>query len=165
MKLFQEYRGLKKESYILVLGRLVTSMGSMVWPMMLLILRVKMNMAPSTIAILIMAAGLAAIPMNLIGGKLADHFTRKNIIIVCDTISVAGFLFCAFHALDVTALTVFIIAGLLQGMEGPSYGALVADLSRRPDRHTSSFTFTLKVTSNVSSAATFSFVQVISPSL
>lgn len=134
MKLFQEYRGLKKESYILVLGRLVTSMGSMVWPMMLLILRVKMNMAPSTIAILIMAAGLAAIPMNLIGGKLADHFTRKNIIIVCDTISVAGFLFCAFHALDVTALTVFIIAGLLQGMEGPSYGALVADLVSSKDR-------------------------------
>ncbi len=134
MKLFQEYRGLKKESYILVLGRMVTSMGSMVWPMMTLILRVKMKMSPTAIATLIMFAAFAAVPLNLIGGKLADHFIRKNIIIICDTISIIGFLFCAFHALDYTALTVFIIAGLLQGMEGPSYSALVADLVSSKDR-------------------------------
>lgn len=134
MKFFQEYRGLRKENYILVLGRLVTSMGSMVWPMMTLILRVKMKMSPTAIATLIMVAVLASAPLNLIGGKLADHFIRKNIIIICDTISVFGFLFCAFHALDYTALAVFIVAGLLQGMEGPAYSALVADLVSSKDR-------------------------------
>lgn len=34
MKLISQYRGLKKEFYILFIGRLVTAMGSFVWPMM-----------------------------------------------------------------------------------------------------------------------------------
>lgn len=33
MKLLSEYRGLRKELYILFIGRMMTNMGSMIWPM------------------------------------------------------------------------------------------------------------------------------------
>ena len=37
--LFSQYRGLRKEVYILFFGRIVTNMGSMVWPMLTMILK------------------------------------------------------------------------------------------------------------------------------
>ena len=36
--MLQRYRGLRKEIYVLFYGRVVTSMGAMIWPMMTLIL-------------------------------------------------------------------------------------------------------------------------------
>ena len=33
-QLFSQYAGLKKEIYILFIGKLVTAMGSFVWPML-----------------------------------------------------------------------------------------------------------------------------------
>ena len=37
------YRGLKKEIYILCFGRFVTAMGSLIWPMLTLILKSKLG--------------------------------------------------------------------------------------------------------------------------
>ena len=116
------------------LGRLVTAMGSMVWPMMTMILKVKMHIQADTIAALMTAGSLAMIPLTLIGGKMADHLTRRKIIIVCDIISIIGYLYCAIFQLNWTAIAVFIAASLLQSMEGPAYSALVADLTSSADR-------------------------------
>ena len=38
---FSQYRGLRREIYILCFGRVVTNLGSMVWPMLTLILSQK----------------------------------------------------------------------------------------------------------------------------
>lgn len=134
MALFDEYRGLRRENYILSLGRLVTAMGGMVWPMMTMILKQKMHIPADTIAALITAGSLAMIPLTLAGGKMADHLTRRKIIIVCDLISIIGYLYCAVFPLDWTAIAVFVTASLIQSMEGPAYSALVADLTSSQDR-------------------------------
>ncbi len=34
MHFFSQYRGLRRENYVLFFGRIVTNMGSMVWPML-----------------------------------------------------------------------------------------------------------------------------------
>lgn len=134
MQLFKEYRGLSRETYILSLGRIVTAMGSMVWPMMTMILKIKMHIEADTIATLMTFCSLAMIPLTLLGGKMADHLTRRKIIIVCDIISIMGYLYCAIFELNWTAFAVFIAASLLQSMEGPAYSALVADLTSSADR-------------------------------
>ena len=41
--MLEQYRGLRKENYVLAFGRLVTGLGSMIWPMMTLILSQKME--------------------------------------------------------------------------------------------------------------------------
>ena len=43
MKLFSQYKGLKKANYILFIGRIVTNMGAMIWPMLTLILNKKIG--------------------------------------------------------------------------------------------------------------------------
>jgi len=50
MKLLSEYRGLRKELYILFIGRMMTNMGSMIWPMFTLILSKKLGLSAGTIA-------------------------------------------------------------------------------------------------------------------
>ena len=46
-QLIFQYRGLKKEIYILFIGRLVTAMGSFVWPMLTFFLTTKLGLSES----------------------------------------------------------------------------------------------------------------------
>ena len=82
--LLTQYRGLKKEIYILFIGKLVTAMGSFVWPMMTFLLTTKLGFSDGVATMLIASAGAISLPMALLGGKLADRFPRKNIIILFD---------------------------------------------------------------------------------
>ncbi len=105
MKLIDQYRGLRKEIYILVFGRMVTALGSMVWPVMTMILSRKMGLSASEISLYFVATSLISLPTNLIGGKLADHVNRKWLIVVCDGISIICFLICAAIPMGIEALS------------------------------------------------------------
>ncbi len=90
MRLIDQYRGLKKEVYVLFFGQIVTSMGAMIWALLTLILNQKMGLDASTIAILVTLAGVLMLPANLWGGKLADRCNKKKIIIYADLVSRMG---------------------------------------------------------------------------
>ena len=77
MHFFSQYRGLRRENYVLFFGRIVTNMGSMVWPMLTMILNQKLGMSAGNIAILTAVFGILMMPATLFGGKLAD---RLNMI-------------------------------------------------------------------------------------
>ena len=132
--LFSQYRGLRKEIYVLFIGRIVTGMGSMVWPMLTMILSGKLGMSAQDIAELMIAAGVLLLPANLIGGKLADRYNKKNVIVVCDFISVTSYIAAGFIPLGKLTIALIIVAAILQSMEHPSYSALFADLTATRDR-------------------------------
>ena len=77
MKLISQYKGLRREIYILCFGRLVTAMGAMIWPMLTMILSQKMGMSAKHIAWVMALVGILSLPANLIGGKMADHLNKK----------------------------------------------------------------------------------------
>ncbi|MBO7549660.1 MAG: MFS transporter, partial [Clostridia bacterium] len=132
--LFQQYRGLRRENYVLFFGNIVTNMGSMVWPMMTLILDQKMGMSAGDIALLLMAVGIVCMPANLLGGRLADRVNKKKIILVGDVVSVACFVTCAFIPLSYFTIGLISVASIFQSIEGPAYNALVADITPTQDR-------------------------------
>lgn len=134
MQLFSEYRGLRKEMYVLFFGRVVTVMGSLIWPMLTLILSHKLHMSASEIATLMLLMTIIQLPTTMIGGKLADHFNKRNIIIVCDLITVGCYLICGFVEINIWLIVLFFIGGMFARFEEPSYDALVADLSSSQDR-------------------------------
>ena len=68
-KLITQYGGLKSEIYILFIGRLVTAMGSFVWPMLTFLLTTKLGFSAGTASLLIATAGLVSLPVALLGGK------------------------------------------------------------------------------------------------
>ena len=70
MTLLNQYRGLRREIYILAFGRMVTNLGSMIWPVMTMILSQKLGLSAGAISLVSVGAGLLMVPMNLLGGRL-----------------------------------------------------------------------------------------------
>lgn len=134
MNLFRQYRGLRREIYILSFGRTVTNLGSMVWPVMTMILSQKLGLSAAEISYYFVGSSLIMLPVNLIGGRLADRFNKKWIIVICDCVSIASYLICAAIPLGIGTIFLFVFAGIFQSMEYSSYDALFADLSTTKDR-------------------------------
>ena len=134
MKFIQQYKNLSKEIYILFFGRVVTSMGYLSWPRLTLILKNKLGYNATTIATITMAMSILQFPMLLLGGKLADTMNRKKIIVCCDMVTVISYIICGLLPLSGYSIALFYLAGVFATIEGPSYDALVADLSDSESR-------------------------------
>lgn len=134
MNIFSQYKGLRRENYILCFGRLVTAMGSMIWPMMTMILNQKMGMKAEMVAWVMAAGGFLALPAHFIGGKMADRFNKKMNIVYMDIISVVCYVICALTPLSIKSIVLMFTASICQNMEHPSYNALTADMTITEDR-------------------------------
>ena len=128
-QLITQYSGLKREIYILFIGRLVTAMGSFVWPILTFFLTTKLGLSDGTSTLLIATASVLSFPAALLGGKLADRFKRKNIIIVFDCLTVSFYFLAAILPLTIGTAVILFLAGLFQTIESPAYDALNADYS------------------------------------
>ena len=134
LSFLSQYRGLRKEIYVLFFGRVVTNLGAMVWPMLTMIMSQKLGMNASTIAVVMVLAGIVMVPANMAGGKLADNYNKKRIIVGFDIVSIVCYIICGLVPLSYVTIGLFFIAGIGQNLEGPSYNALLADLSTTADR-------------------------------
>lgn len=134
MTLLNQYRGLRREIYILFFGRIVTNLGSMIWPVMTMILSRKLGFSAAEISYFFVGSSLIMLPANIVGGRLADRFNKKWLIVVCDAVSIVCFLISAAIPLGIGTILLFVFAGIFQSVEYPSYEALFADLSTTKDR-------------------------------
>jgi len=133
-QIFTQYRGLSKSIYIIFFARMVTNMGAFIWPMLTLIMSGKMGYSNVTIGILSAASGILFLPATIIGGKLADKFNKKKLIILFDTISIIFFISCAFLEPGIPMLIMFTLAGLFATMEWPAFDALFIEASKPNER-------------------------------
>jgi MFS family permease len=134
MKIFSQYKGLKKEIYVLFFGRMVTAMGSFVYPMLTFMLKIKLNFTPSQIAIFLAISTLVSLPASIIGGKLTDKIGRKKIIVFFDLITATLFIAAGLLPFSMVTLVIIFVGSLFQTMKGPAFQALVADFSAPQDR-------------------------------
>lgn len=132
--MLEQYRGLRKENYVLAFGRLVTGLGSMIWPMMTLILSRKMGVSAEGVSALLAAGMVIMAPAIYLGGRISDRRDKKTTIVVLDLISTACFVTCAVIPLTWTAIGLMFIGSVCQNMEQPAYNALTADLTVTEDR-------------------------------
>ena len=112
----------------------MTALGSMVFSMLTLILSQKLGMDATTIAMVMFVYGLCNVPLAVIGGKLADRYSRKKIIVLCDLCSIVACFYTAMVPLSYFSLAVFALGTLLQSMEWSSYTALIAALTPSDQR-------------------------------
>lgn len=134
MTVFNQYRGLRREIYILAFGRMVTNLGSMIWPVMTLILSQKLGFSASQISYYFVGSSVIMLPASLVGGRLADRLNKKRLIVLCDCVSILCFFISAAIPLGIGTICLFVVGGIFQSMEYPAYDALFADLSTTKDR-------------------------------
>lgn len=133
-QLITQYGGLKREVYILFIGKLVTAMGSFVWPMLTFLLTTKLGMSDGASTLMIATASVLSFPAALWGGKLADRFSRKSIIILFDCLTVSFYILAAILPLTIGTAIILFLAGLFQTIESPAYDALNSDYSSSAQR-------------------------------
>ncbi len=131
---FSMYTHLPKEIYVLAFGKIMTSMGALIWPMLTLIMSEKLNLNGQTIGMYMMMFSMFMGPFYLLGGKLADKYNKKHIIVTFDLIGNSLYFVCAVLPISITTLYLLAIASVFQSMEQPAYDALIADLTTYKDR-------------------------------
>ena len=131
---FSMYTHLPKEIYVLAFGKIMTSMGALIWPMLTLIMSEKLNLNGQTIGMYMMMFSMFMGPFYLLGGKLADKYNKKHIIVTFDLIGNSLYFVCAVLPISMTTLYLLAVASVFQSMEQPAYDALIADLTTYKDR-------------------------------
>jgi MFS family permease len=133
--LIKPYIKLPRNIYALFFAHLVNSAGSFVYPFLAMFLTLKLGysgyFAGIMLTIIIMAESLG----KLVGGKLADIFGRKIIIILLSLIS-AGFYFAiAFMDNHIIIIYMIIAAGFIKSGAFPAINALIIDSTTRRKRN------------------------------
>lgn len=134
MKLFNQYKGLRKEIYILFICKLIDNMGSMVGPMLTLILSTKIGLNAKEIAIISTVFMIIGLPITLIGGRICDRFNKKLILNVGDLTSSLIYIVCGFIGINKISIFLYYIGSIIQNAESSTYESLVADFSVGEDR-------------------------------
>ena len=134
LDVFKQYRGLKKELYILLFGRTIASLGCLITMMITLILKNKMGFTPSQIANVLLIMGVIYLPGIYLSGKLTDRVDKRKLVLILSLISGCCMLVCSFIPLSLISIGLYIVSALMGHMQTPVYDALFSDLSATADR-------------------------------
>ncbi|WP_139903678.1 MFS transporter [Clostridium thermarum] len=132
--LFNPYRGLSREIWVLFAARIINSMGAFIYPLLTLILTIKLEVPEDKAGLLISASGIAFMFSGVIGGKLTDLFGRKKIIITLNLIGACLYIAAAFVPVSINMIPMIIAAGFFMGMSDPASSALIADITEPKTR-------------------------------
>ncbi|MCX7745311.1 MAG: MFS transporter [Clostridia bacterium] len=135
---FSEYKSLPKGVLALFMSRVIATLGSFVLPFLTLYFVLKLGLNENVAGFFITLISLSYIPSALIGGKLSDHYGRKNIIVICQILSAIFLLLVVF--IDTASVKIlFIIASFaILNISFPVLLSFIADLTT-PDQRKASY--------------------------
>jgi len=133
-KVLKPYLGLPKEVYVIFIARIVNALGAFVFPLLTLLLTKKIGMSESSAGLWLSFGGLLFIPAGIIGGKMADSFGRKKVIIICDSLAASTYIACALIEPSMNMVYLIMLASIFFGIGDPAHGALIADLTNPDNR-------------------------------
>ncbi len=135
-KYFNAYRGLPESLYILFGATVINSTGMFVFPFLTLYLTGRLGMTQEEAGFFIMMVSIAYIPANFIGGKIADTFGRKKLMVVAQIISGLLYIPCGFPGIGSNIRWFLLASVFFDGMTDPARTAMMTDLTtpetRRP---------------------------------
>ncbi len=128
------YSHLPSDVHALAAARFVSGLGRFVYPFLALLLTKRMGLSTTEAGTLIFFAAMAVIPGALIGGKLADIFGRKRILVIMQAATALLILPGAFLIHHVVIAYLIIIANFFNGAARPAASALVTDRTAPENR-------------------------------
>ena len=105
-------------------------------PLLTLILTERIGLNSGQAGSILSISSLAFIVPAFIGGKLADSFGRKKVIIIFDLLAAIMYMSCGFIAPSMSMVYLIIIAGACFSFAGPAHDSLIADLTTPENRST-----------------------------
>ncbi|GKX67294.1 MDR family MFS transporter [Inconstantimicrobium mannanitabidum] len=133
-KCLNPYRGLSKEIYVLFFSRIINCIGGFVHPLMSLILTNKVGLSASEAGTFVTILAICQVPCTLIGGKMADSFGRKKIIVSFQILGAVVLMICGFFPVSTLTAVFLIISSCFYSLSGPAFDALNADITTAKNR-------------------------------
>lgn len=122
------YKGMPKSIYILSVSRIIDNMGSVVMPMITLILTQKIGFSKSETGILATVFMITQAPFLLLGGKLVDHIGSKKVIVIFNILGALAYIPCGFMRPTIAMAILIAIASNLFSVAAPAYNAIVTQV-------------------------------------
>ena len=132
--MFSLYGGLPKPVYALFAATVINGVGIFVFPFLTLFLTKRLGWSASRSGDFMLLSSLAYIPGTLIGGRLADRFGRKKVMLASQALAGLMFVPCGFLG-DSGLVPWFILASLFfDGVTDPARSAMQTDLTTPENR-------------------------------
>jgi MFS family permease len=141
LSLFKPYRGMPKEIYILFVSRIINAMGDFVFPLLTIILTQSIGLSKEMAGFYISLTGLLRLPASLLGGKIADTFGRKKVIVFFNGLAIAFFVVAGLLKPSMEMVYFTILAGAAMTTAGPAHDSLIADLTT-PENRSAAYSLT-----------------------
>ncbi len=132
--LLSPYMGLPREVYIIFASRIVNAMGCFVMPLMTIIMTDKIGLSMEATGFYLSLNSLIFPLASMVGGKLADSFGRKGLIIIFGTLAALLYIACGFIEPSMTLIYVILAASACMSVAGPAHDSLIADLTTPENR-------------------------------
>lgn len=126
---FNIYRGLPKSIYFIFAARIVDSMGSVILPMIALILTQKIGFSNTKAGVLASIFMIAQAPFLLLGGKLADKIGCKRVIVIFNSLAACFYIPCAFMKPNIWVALLIAIAAMMFSTSSPAINTIVTEIS------------------------------------
>ncbi len=138
MRIFNQYKGLPYQIYILLLARIISAIGMFVYPFLTLFLSSRLGFSELDIGKFLLIITLTYIPAAIVGGKLADRFNRRPVYLIsmlCSNIALLG---AGFFTDSIVIIYFLLVAFFFMNMSQPVLAAMMMDLTA-PDNRQESF--------------------------
>jgi MFS family permease len=137
MKMIDQYKGLPREVYVILVARIISALGMFVYPFLTLFLSNRVGFSEAKIGIFMLVISLSYIPAAMIGGKLADHFNRKYTFLVSMVFSDIALIAAGFLSDSFAVVYLIIISFFFLNMSMPVLAAMMMDITAPANRQES----------------------------
>lgn len=127
-KIWDKYRQLPKEIYMLSIATLINRTGDFVVPFLTLYLSQKLGISIPITGIIVAAAGFIKVPGSYLGGKFNDMYNSKIVYVICQTTSAFLLIPCAFIKSPYITVPLLLLFSLISSMVRTPTMAMISDL-------------------------------------
>ena len=131
------YRGLPREIYILFVARIINCLGNFVYPLIALIITLKIGLSSAKAGAIVTLIAVSQVPTLIIGGKITDSIGRKKVIVIFQTLGAISYFICGFMKPSMLIIVVIIFAANCYSISAPAYDAMLAEITTPKNRKSS----------------------------
>lgn len=134
LKIINMYSGLPKNIFIMFFVKFINAFGDFIVPFLSLYLTTKLGYSTAFAGSIVTVTVLLTIPGSMIGGSLADRWSKKGAYLVAQSSSAFFILLCGFLTDKHLLVGLLLLSAFFSSAIRPILIAFVYDLVEEPDR-------------------------------
>lgn len=134
MSYINQFRGLPRQVYCICIVRVIIGTGSMIFMFFSLLMTRMFGFSEFQAGVAFFVMAVSNVAGAIIGGKLADHYGRKRVYMICNTLAASIYALTSFVAGTRAMIPYLYISSIIGSAAFPILSAMVADSAPEEQR-------------------------------